>query len=576
MIFKLSLILSCIFFHCKKKIKFYLQNINNFIKTIDITKYILTKLRNKNEGYFKNKNFNEFVNTNKNFWTNQHIDQVGNDTILLESFVNHPAYALSNCVIAKYLKKIYKKKITGILKRNNFYGRKIFESFKIDKIILLDEINLIQRIVASIISIKILKENYIIKDFLKLKYKNTDIGMTAYDSFIRYTGISNLKKVNHELFFFLTEAVSTCKQFDSIIKKNNFKLSVQAETSFLPLNSLFQLSLFNKIKVFSRLGVDELALRIYNSPKERYFYRDIISNKLFNFIYAKYKKKIISKYNILQQKKIRRGSFGIDLRVIAKEKKKPIISRKKLNELFNWEDKKIGVIFLHHLIDRNFHNGPRKYFTDNYSWGKYVLNQLKYMQDYNWIIKHHPTEKYYNSKKNLDKDINFLIKNYSNIKLFPEDISQISLLKIADLCITSHGSATLEYIANGTASIFIENSYYSNMKFAKKFRCTKNQLNKLKIIKNLKNPSSKNVNEAKVFMYIKSEYLKSKSSLIPQHDISRNFNEDNFWKNSINLIKKFNFNNDELMEMLKIQINQNLKHTVNNNKIKIKNILKND
>ena len=150
------------------------------------------------------------------------------------------------------------------------------------------------------------------------------------------------------------------------------------------------------------------------------------------------------------------------------------------------------------------------------------------------------------------------------------------MLKIADLCITSHGSATLEYIANGTPSIFVENSYYSHMRFAKKFKCTKKQLKKLEIIKNLKSPSLKDIQEAKAFIYIKSEYLKSKSSLIAKHDISRNSDEDNFWKNSTKLIKNFRYDKDEMMKMLKIQIKQNLRHTVNNKKIKIENMLKND
>ena len=576
MVFDTILILSCVYFHIKKKIKFYIENFSNFFKIIDIKKYISTKFQNTNTNYFKNNNFNEFINENKNFWSKQQVNIKSDDAILMESFVNHPAYALSNCVLAIYLKKIYGKKITGIIKKSNLHGRKIFESFLIDNIILIEETNLIQRIISSFICLKILKKNREIKSFLKIKYKNTDVGLSAYDSFIRYTGISHLDKLNHELFFFLTEAVAVCDQFEKIIKKNNFKISVQAETSFLPLNCLFQLSLFNKINIFSRLGVDDLAVRIYKDFKERYLYRDIISNKFFNYILIREKNNIISKYERIQQKKIRSGSFGIDLKVISKKKKKPIVNRNKLNKIFNWKNKKIGVIFLHHLIDRNFHNGPRKFFTDNYSWGKYILNQLKYLKNYNWIIKHHPTEQYYKSKVNLNKEIEFLTKNYSNIKLFPQNISQISLLNIADLCITSHGSATLEYIANGTPSLFVENSYYSHMRFAKKFRCTKKQLEKLKITKNLRFPTLNDIQEAKAFIYTKSEYLKSKSSLIPKHDISRNLDEDKFWKSSIKLVKNFNYDKDELMQMLKIQIDQNLRHTINNNKIKIENILKND
>lgn len=570
------LIFSCVYFHLKKKIKFYLENLSNFFKIINIKKYIFTKLKNSNTGYFKDDSFNKFIKINKDFWSKQQININSNDTILMESFVNHPAYALSNCVLAIYLKKIYGKKITGIIKKSNLHGRKIFESFHIDNIILVEETNFLQRILSSFVCLKILKKNKEIKSFLKIKYKNTDVGLSAYDSFIRYTGISNLDKMNNELFFFLTEAVAVCDQFENIIKKNNFKISVQAETSFLPLNCLFQLSLFKKINVFSRLGVENLAVRIYKNFKERYLYRDIISNSLFNYIFKKERKNLILKYERVQQKKIKSGSFGIDLKVISKKKKKPIINRNELNKLFNWKNKKIGVIFLHHLIDRNFHNGPRKYFTDNYSWGKYILNQLKYLENFNWIIKHHPTEQYYKSKVNLNKEINFLTKNYPNIKLFPQNISQISLLKIADLCVTSHGSATLEYIANGTPSIFVENSYYSHMRFAKKFRCTKKQLKKFEIIKNLKSPSLSDIQEAKAFIYIKSEYLKSKSSLIAKHDISRNQDIDDFWKNSIKLVKNFNYDKDEMMQMLKIQIKQNLRHTINNNKIKIENVLKND
>ena len=62
-------------------------------------------------------------------------------------------------------------------------------------------------------------------------------------------------------FFFLTEAVAVCDQFENIIKKNNFKISVQAETSFLPLNCLFQLSLFKKNKCIFKIGCGKFSCK---------------------------------------------------------------------------------------------------------------------------------------------------------------------------------------------------------------------------------------------------------------------------------------------------------------------------
>ena len=86
--------------------------------------------------------------------------------------------------------------------------------------------------------------------------------------------------------------------------------------------------------------MENLAVRIYKSFKERYLYRDIISNKLFNYIFKKERENLISKYERIQKKKIKSGSFGIDLKVISKKKKRPIINRNELNKLFNWKNKK--------------------------------------------------------------------------------------------------------------------------------------------------------------------------------------------------------------------------------------------
>ena len=61
------LILSCVYFHLKKKNKFYLENFSNFFKIIDIKKYIFTKFKNSNTGYFKDDSFNKFIKVNKNF-----------------------------------------------------------------------------------------------------------------------------------------------------------------------------------------------------------------------------------------------------------------------------------------------------------------------------------------------------------------------------------------------------------------------------------------------------------------------------------------------------------------------------
>ena len=43
----------------------------------------------------------------------------------------------------------------------------------------------------------------------------------------------------------------------------------------------------------------------------------------------------------------------------------------------------------------------KKNFIDNYSWTKYILNVAKNSKNFNWIIKRHPSEEFYSSKKKI-------------------------------------------------------------------------------------------------------------------------------------------------------------------------------
>ena len=66
MIFNIKLILSCIYFHFKKKINYNLINSLNFYKNINLKNFLINKFLKKEIGYFKNEKFNDFVVKNLN------------------------------------------------------------------------------------------------------------------------------------------------------------------------------------------------------------------------------------------------------------------------------------------------------------------------------------------------------------------------------------------------------------------------------------------------------------------------------------------------------------------------------
>ena len=77
-------------------------------------------------------------------------------------------------------------------------------------------------------------------------------------------------------------------------------------------------------------------------------------------------------------------------------------------------------------------------------------------------------------------------------------------------------------------------------------------------------------------MYIRYLLLQIKCSLIPEHDTSRQINEEEFWKKSSNLLNKFTFEKDELYQMFKLQLRFNMRHTVDFQKLKLKKFNYND
>ena len=159
----------------------------------------------------------------------------------------------------------------------------------------------------------------------KITYNKIEIGYSTYDSYLRYTGDSSLKKVNPKLISMLSTCMYDCDELKKkLFVKKNIKISIQSETVFNPLNSFFQLSLLNKINIFSRCGQNEISLRHYTNWKQRNTYRYNISQKIFNIIKKKNKKKIHNWFNEFKNKSFKAKSFGIDLRIAKFYKKKQI------------------------------------------------------------------------------------------------------------------------------------------------------------------------------------------------------------------------------------------------------------
>jgi hypothetical protein len=583
MLSKLKLIffvLRCIFLSEKKELKKQIGYLNFFIKNVNLIKYILFLFNRKDINPIKMYGFQEYINQNKKKWIKIKSKNINTTkSILVENFINQAAYGVSNVIIGKFLKNLNNNQLVGFIRLGDIKGEVLFRSFGINQFIYFKNKNFFQRIKYIFIALNKIGKKKNIKQFCKLKISSIDIGLPSYDSYIRYTGNPTVNKINEELVIFLADTIYSYDYFkDLIIKNQSIKSSIQSETAFSPLNIFFQLCLKNKIEVFSRLGTNSFAVRRYNNESQKYNYRANISQKIFDEIYKNFKSKSLKGIKKYYKKLEEKGFFGQDQRIRAKLKGNlNKISKKELINKFNWNiNKKIGVFFFNHLIDVNFHSGPRTIFKDNYTWSNFMLNKMKNLNNINWIIKDHPSQPFYKSKLNFDEKVAKLCNKYQHIRYFPTKYDPSSLKSITNVAITSHGTTGIEYPSFGVPSIYAENSFYSNLNFTHKISNLKKLDYILKNLHKLKKPSQEIINKSKVFLYIRYELLQSNCSLLAPHDTSRQINENEFWINNKKRIKNFNFRNDEFYRMFKFQMKNGLRHTVNLNKLKIKDKKYND
>ena len=570
-----------IFIFEKKELKRKYDLVIYFFKNISLIEYIKFFFNRNDYNPIKIQEFKEYIKTvrKKKLFTSNNCEKKNiKEKIYVETFINHPAYTLSNVIVAKYLQKLKGGQVIGIIRKNDLKSEILFRAYGVNNFSYFYGPNFFLRIFYLIKSIVI---NINLADFKKsinFKYNSIDVGLTSYDTYIRYLGKPTINKIDTQFLIFFAESLYATDFFQKklFFDRNKKTSLIQSETQFHPLNNLFQVCLKNKTEVFSRSGLEEFTLRHYNNWQQRYSYRGSFSQKLFNFVFSKFRKKSLMYFESLYQKKIRKKMFGVDEVILGLNRNKKIliskskfIMKKKLNR------NPIVIFFLTHLLDGNFNYGYRKNFKDIYSSTKFLIDLISKTDEINWIIKKHPNEGYFKAKLDFSSRIDKLVKKKKNITMFDEKYDASSLLNIADLAFTVSGSVGVEYPSFGINTVFYEKSYYSNLDF---FKIEKPKNITTKFIKrNIKKKLPKNyIEKCKTYIFIKDIVAKSRSSLIPSYIPSRKLNEKVFWKNSKNLVNIYDQNKDNFYHMFKKQLRFKMRHTINLNLVDTKSSIFSD
>jgi len=365
-----------------------------------------------------------------------------------------------------------------------------------------------------------------------------------------------------------------------LLKQKNYKYLIQSEKQFVPFRMLFQNALKNKIVIYSRYGLPNIALKRYNKFENVNLNRASIDINLVNYYYNQYKN---SKINVPKKKIINRikknlGIENVQTLGLIKSKKSNLYfdSKKYIREFFNWHDKKpIVLILCHNLVDGNYVN-RWNLFKDNIDWLENTLKKIKLNKSVNWIIKPHPSEAFYNSKVGTHSIVEkFINKKDNNIKIFPTNHNLKNIHKIVDLVITSHGSCGHEYSALGIPVIICGDTYYKGFKFNIEPSSKKEYYDLLKNISKIRKLNKTQIEKSIIFNYVFRIITKVEIPTVCRSDITMNYNKEDFWRNSYNLLEKNKNINNNFFKSLEYQFKNDNENLINLSKAKLKNVQKN-
>ena len=106
-------------------------------------------LVNRDSNPYRNKSFRKFIANNKKKWIENKVKNINKskDNILVSSWIySHPAGAVGESMIGKYVSDYYKFNQIGCILKGDIGSEVVLRSYGIDKIIYLDKNNLFLRL----------------------------------------------------------------------------------------------------------------------------------------------------------------------------------------------------------------------------------------------------------------------------------------------------------------------------------------------------------------------------------------------------------------------------------------------
>ena len=421
----------------------------------------------------KNQDFEEtlkkFFIINQKFWNRKKSKEVN---VLIEGHLSEygPNYLYRTALAAKAIEEKTNGATIEILVNGFSHEWKssaqAYKSFGIDKWIYLGrKLLIIEPILVTLavfnagISFLKLRDP---KSILDIKIDNIKVGDLIYDQVLRSIQKGTIKKIDFNVYKTMIRSWHYFYQYKLLFFFKNYDYYIATHTAYPEYGILCRQALKNNIIV---IETSDIQMSMYDENTRNFVptYHQGINLSISNDI-KRSKIPLDKTYKIAREKLSKRFDNELDQIDSQKAFTGNVYDRESLNKKINFgSNKKIGFVFTHIFVDSP-HLSESMLFPDYYVWLEKTLEYCSNSKDVTWIIKPHPSSASYGEKGMVEKMISSV--NSSNIFICPDDFNTKSIINCADMIITVHGTAGLEFSCLGIPVILGGTPFYSGFGFA--------------------------------------------------------------------------------------------------------------
>lgn len=299
------------------------------------------------------------------------------------------------------------------------------------------------------------------RDVIELRHAGIKVGDLIYDQVLRSTKSPTIQSVGYPVFFSLVRSWYYYQQYELLFRMSRFAFYIATHTAYPQYGLLCRVALAHGVKVLETSDIQmSLYSKIdrYNLPTYHQGIHDSIKNSLdtsgaeLEHLEEAAKKNLMKRFNSeLDQIDAMKAYSG---KVYDREEL--------LAKLGVSPAKKIGFVLGHIFVDSP-HLSSSMLHNDYYHWLVSTIDCCSKSEGMVWVIKPHPSSALYGEQGMVES----LVKGAQTRNLFicPADLNTRSLATCADVVVTVHGTAGLEFSCLGIPVILAGSPFYTGFGF---------------------------------------------------------------------------------------------------------------